>query len=120
MESNDIQISPLPRYLGRQGDQYAFAYTIHIANRGNEAAQLISRHWIITHGSGQVEEVKGEGVVGKQPRLEPGQEFSYTSGALLNAPSGSMHGSYRFVTDAGETVDIPIPEFAMVEPSALH
>lgn len=118
--TNTIQISPQPEYLGRQSTQYAFGYRITITNRMSVAVQLLNRHWIITHGNGTIEEVRGEGVVGKQPRLEHGQSFSYSSGALIPTPVGSMSGSYEFVTDDGETVEVAIPEFVLAAPESLH
>ncbi len=116
----NVLISPQPEYMGRQQGQYAFAYRITVTNRGDQAVQLLNRHWIITHGDGHIEEVKGEGVVGQQPRLEPGQAFSYTSGALIPTPNGSMAGTYEFVTDAGETFFATIPEFVLAAPESLH
>lgn len=115
-----IEISPNPEYLGRQNNQYAFAYEITITNRMDYAVKLLNRHWIITHGNGFIEEVRGEGVVGEQPRLEPGQSFTYTSGALIPTPSGSMSGSYEFITDSGKIFRATIPEFVLAAPESLH
>jgi len=117
---NTIEISPKPEYLGRQNAQYAFAYEITITNRMSIPVKLLNRHWIITHGTGHIEEVRGAGVVGASPRLEPGQSFTYSSGALIPTPSGSMSGSYEFVTDLGETIEAPIPEFVLAAPESLH
>ena len=117
---SDIQIRPQPRFLGRQDEQYAFAYEITIINQGNRAARLLNRHWIITHGNGFVEEVKGEGVVGEQPRLEPGQSFVYTSGALIPTSTGSMAGSYEFEFHNGARFRVTIPEFVLAAPESLH
>ena len=117
---NSIEIFPKPEYLGRQNEQYAFAYEITITNRLDFAVKLLNRHWIITHGNGYIQEVRGEGVVGEKPRLEPGQSFSYTSGALIPTPNGSMSGSYEFVTDGGETFRATIPEFVLAAPESLH
>ena len=117
---NAIEISPHPEYLGRQNMQYAFGYEITITNGMEIPVKLLSRHWIITHGNGYVQEVKGEGVVGKKPRLEPGQSFTYSSGALIPTPSGSMSGSYEFVTDGGEIIQVAIPEFVLAAPESLH
>jgi len=115
-----IEIFPNPEYLGRQSDQYAFAYKITITNRMDFAVKLLNRHWIITHGDGYIEEVRGEGVIGEKPRLEPGQSFTYTSGALIPTPSGSMSGSYEFEADNGKTFRATIPEFVLAAPESLH
>jgi ApaG protein len=117
---NKIEISPHPTYLGRQNEQYAFGYEITITNRMGIPVQLMNRHWIITHGNGHVQEVRGEGVVGEQPRLEPGQSFKYSSGALIPTPIGSMAGSYEFVTDSGDSIEADIPEFVLAAPESLH
>lgn len=117
---NKIDISPLPSYLGKQREQYAFAYEITITNHEDMPVQLLNRHWIITHGDGYIEEVQGEGVVGQQPRLEPGQSFTYSSGALIPTRSGSMSGSYEFTTDQGHHFRVPIPEFVLAAPESLH
>ena len=100
--------------------RYAFAYHITIANRGTEHAQLISRHWIITDGNGRVEEVRGAGVVGQQPRLEPGQAHEYTSFCPLKTPIGAMRGTYQMVRDDGATFDAEIAEFSLECPDALN
>ena len=117
---NSIEISPSPQYLGRQNAQYAFGYEITITNRMTVPVKLLNRHWIITHGNGYIEEVRGEGVVGEKPRLEPGQSFTYNSGALIPTPNGSMSGSYEFVTDLGESFEAAIPEFVLAAPESLH
>ena len=117
---NDIEVSPQPEYLGRQNEQYAFGYEITITNHMDVPVKLLNRHWIITHGDGYIQEVNGEGVVGEQPRLEPGQSFRYSSGALIPTPIGSMAGSYDFVTDGGESVQATIPEFVLAAPESLH
>ena len=115
-----VQIVPVPQYLGEHEDKYAFAYTIHITNRGDIPITLRNRHWIITHGDGSKEEVIGEGVIGETPELAPGASYSYTSGALIPTPVGSMKGSYGFVTMNGETFRANIPEFALHAPDSLH
>jgi ApaG protein len=97
-------------------NQWFFLYTIRLANEGRETVQLISRHWLITDAMGQTEEVRGPGVVGKQPVLEPGESFEYTSGCQLKTPFGSMRGTYQMVTDKRENFDIQIPLFTMTEP----
>lgn len=117
---NTIEVSPQPEFLGRQNEQYAFGYEITITNRMDVPVRLLNRHWIITHGDGYIQEVKGEGVVGEQPRLEPGQSFSYSSGALIPTPIGSMAGSYEFVTDSGKSIQAKIPEFVLAAPESLH
>ena len=100
--------------------QWFFTYTVRIVNEGSEPVQLISRHWIITDGSNEVEEVKGPGVVGNQPVLAPGQAFEYTSGCPLRTPFGSMRGSYQMATSDGTTFDAEIAEFALSEPYTVH
>ncbi|MFN9943078.1 MAG: Co2+/Mg2+ efflux protein ApaG, partial [bacterium] len=94
--------------------------TVRITNAGTVAAQLVSRHWFITDGHGQVREVKGLGVVGHQPLLAPGQSFEYTSGSQMPTPAGTMHGSYFCVAEDGERFEAPIAPFALTVPSALH
>jgi ApaG protein len=101
-------------------DQYAFSYTITIHNTGSEAAKLLNRHWVITDANGKIEEVRGEGVVGEQPYLKPGEAFRYTSGAMLDTPVGSMEGEYEMVDDEGQTFMAPIPPFSLAVPNKLH
>ena len=101
-------------------NQYAFAYTVRISNEGRETSQLRSRHWIITDGDGKVQEVRGEGVVGEQPHIKPGEGFRYSSGAVLETPVGSMQGAYQMVNDRGETFDAPIAPFRLAVPGLLH
>jgi ApaG protein len=100
--------------------RYVFAYTIRISNEGKRAAQLVNRHWVITHGSGRVEEVRGPGVVGAQPRLEPGQHFEYTSGCVLSTPHGTMHGSYEMRRDEGSSFQATIAPFSLSMPYTLN
>jgi ApaG protein len=100
--------------------QYAFAYTVRISNEGRETSQLRSRHWIITDGDGKVQEVRGEGVVGAQPLLKPGQHFEYTSWCMLPTPHGSMHGEYQMVTDTGDEFDAAIAPFPLALPYSLN
>lgn len=100
--------------------RYAFAYHITIANRGTEHAQLISRHWIITDGNERRQEVRGLGVVGAQPRIPPGESFSYTSGTIIDTVVGTMEGSYRMVRDDGREFSVPIPAFRLAVPNALN
>jgi ApaG protein len=100
--------------------RYVFAYTIRISNEGTAPAQLVSRHWIITHGTGHVEEVKGPGVVGAQPKLAPGQAFEYTSGCVLTTPHGTMHGTYEMKRDDGSTFQATIAPFSLSMPYTLN
>ncbi len=101
-------------------DKYVFAYTITISNTGTVAAQLKTRHWIITDAKGNVQEVRGDGVVGEQPHLSPGESFRYTSAAMLETPVGTMHGSYQMVADDGTEFDAPIPPFGLALPNMIH
>jgi len=112
------------RYLEDQSDpdegRFVFAYTITIRNRGEVPARLLTRHWVITDANGKVQEVRGEGVVGEQPHLKPGQGFRYTSGAVLETPVGAMQGSYQMLTDDGVHFDAPIPPFTLAMPGTIH
>lgn len=101
-------------------NQYAFAYTITISNVGSITAQLISRHWIITDANNHVKEVKGLGVIGAQPLLQPGQQFEYTSGTLLATPVGSMRGTYQIVAEDGTLFDAEIESFTLAVPKVLN
>ena len=103
-----------------EDSQYVFAYTITITNSGTEAAKLMTRHWVITDANGDIEEVRGDGVVGEQPYLKPGEGFQYTSGAVLKTPVGTMSGSYQMLTDDGSNFDAEIPEFILSSPRTLH
>jgi ApaG protein len=122
--SYSINVDPTPFYLADQSDPlrdvYVFAYHIRITNRGAVPVQLISRHWIITDADGKVNEVRGEGVVGKQPKLAPGESFEYTSGSQFTTPVGTMHGSYHFVAEDGVAFDAPIPKFVLSANRVLH
>ena len=100
--------------------QWAFSYTVTITNEGSRGATLRKRHWVITDGAGHVEEVRGDGVVGKQPHLEPGESFEYTSYAMLKTPFGSMHGTYFFERGDGAGFAAQIGEFALTQPNALN
>jgi len=97
-----------------------FAYTITIRNEGEVAAKLLTRHWIITDADARVSEVRGDGVVGEQPYLKPGQGFRYSSGAVLETPVGTMQGSYQMIADDGARFDAPIPAFRLAMPGMLH
>ena len=101
-------------------EQFVFAYTIKIKNLGTKAAKLLTRHWIITDANGKVEEVHGEGVVGKQPYLNPGEEFEYTSGAILETPVGTMQGNYEILSNEGTRFNAEIPVFRLSVPNLLH
>lgn len=100
--------------------QYVFAYTVTIHNEGSETAQLKSRHWVITDADGNAQEVRGDGVVGEQPTLGPGQSFEYTSGCSLRTPRGMMEGSYQMVSDAGSRFDVRIAPFSLALPHSLN
>ena len=121
---NHIDVSAVSAYLADQSSpeagEFAFAYTITITNRGEQSAQLLSRHWIITDGNDEVQEVKGEGVVGEQPVLPPGSSFEYTSGTLMQTPTGTMHGSYQMIAEDGTTFDADIPMFTLRAVKTLH
>ena len=120
----DITVAVKTAYLPDQSDParstYVFAYTITITNTGEVAAQLISRHWIITDADSQVQEVKGLGVVGQQPLLQPGESFEYTSGTSLATAVGTMRGTYQMVAGDGKTFDAQIPQFTLSMPRVLH
>ena len=124
MAAYEFTVSVKAQYLADQSDpdrsNYVFAYAITIKNTGQVAAQLISRHWIITDGNNRVEEVRGLGVVGHQPLLKPGEQFEYTSGAALRTPQGSMVGRYFCVAEDGAQFEVPIPEFVLSLPRTLH
>jgi len=119
-----ITVSARVAYVPEQSDvgnsRYVFAYTMTIKNTGTAAAQLVSRHWIITDAENKVQEVRGEGVVGEQPFLRPGQSFEYTSGAAIATPVGTMRGTYHMVAEDGVRFDAPIPEFTLAMPRVLH
>jgi len=120
----DIRIQVATNYVATESepssDRYVFSYTITITNLGNVAAQLISRHWIITDANGRVQEVNGDGVVGEQPYLNPGDEFRYSSGAVLATPVGAMQGLYRMEADGGIAFDAPIAPFTLAVPGLLN
>ena len=119
-----IRIEVETSYLDEQSDpkdgRYVFAYTITIRNEGESAAKLLTRHWIITDANGKVQEVRGDGVVGEQPNLKPGQGFRYSSGAVLETPVGTMQGAYTMVDDEGARFEAPIPPFRLAMPGVLH
>ena len=115
-----VRTQYLPEQYNPERDQFVFSYTITIQNAGSIAAQLISRHWVITDAANQTQEVRGLGVVGHQPLLQPGQQFEYTSGTEAATPQGSMKGEYFCVAEDGHRFEVPIPEFALVLPRMLH
>ncbi len=119
-----LEIQIATRFLDEESkpeqDRYVFAYTISIRNLGKLPAQLLSRHWIITDANGKTEEVRGDGVVGEQPRIEPGEEYTYTSGAVLQTAVGTMEGNYDMVGDDGTHFDATIPPFTLSVPRTLH
>lgn len=103
-----------------EAGQWFFVYTVTIRNEGDEVVQLLNRHWVITDGQGDVEEVRGPGVVGEQPVLAPGEEHRYASGCPLATPVGTMEGSYEMLTSAGETFDARVAPFTLCEPGTVH
>lgn len=121
---HDVAVSAATQYRADQSDEaasrYVFAYTITITNSGNVAAQLVSRHWVITDAADKIQEVRGKGVVGEQPHLRPGESFEYTSGSAIATPVGTMRGSYQMVADDGTPFDAAIPEFTLSMPRVLH
>ena len=120
----DISIQVATSYIDEQSEpdegRYVFGYTITICNDGNVAARLMSRHWIITDANGKVQEVNGDGVVGEQPHLKPGEEFRYSSGAVLETPVGAMQGLYRMEAEDGINFDAPIAPFTLAVPGVIH
>ena len=120
----DIRVAVQTRYVSEQSDpdssRYVFAYTITIRNEGLVAARLLARHWLITDANGKVHEVVGDGVVGEQPHLKPGENFRYSSGAVIETPVGAMEGSYQMLADDGERFRAPIAPFTLAMPGALH
>ena len=121
---HEIQVEVETAYLEEQSEpaeqRFVFAYTITLRNSGKVPAKLLTRHWIITDANGRIQEVRGEGVVGEQPHLRPGQGFRYSSGAVLETPVGSMQGSYQMLADDGARFDAPIPVFRLAKPGTLH
>ena len=115
-----VRSAYIPERSSPSDAQYFFAYRIRISNAGEETVQLLSRHWVITDSDGRVEHVRGPGVVGEQPVLEPGESFEYTSFCPLPTPIGSMHGTYQMVTAGGSTFDAEIAPFSLAVPSALN
>jgi len=127
MENNalfKVQVVAQVKYLAEQSDEadnrFVFSYTITLTNNGESTVQLLSRHWIITDANNQVQEVRGQGVVGEQPVIKPGQSFGYTSGTVLSTPVGTMTGSYQMVAEEGTKFEAPIPQFVLSVPRVLH
>jgi len=119
-----IKVEVTPNYIEEQSKpeqgHYVFSYTVTITNEGSVAARLLTRHWVITDALGSTQEVKGDGVVGEQPHLKPGEGFQYTSGTMMKTPNGSMAGSYQMISDDGFHFDADIPEFYLLAPTTLH
>ena len=123
-EQNNITVDVTSTHISEQSDaqaeRFVFTYTVTIRNQGLMPARLLTRHWIITNADGKTQEVRGDGVVGEQPNLKPGDSFQYTSGTMLETPVGSMHGSYQMVADDGTAFDAEIKPFTLSVPNALH
>ena len=121
---NQIQVQVETSYMESQSQpeaqRFVFSYTVTIRNEGKIPARLMNRHWIITDANGKVQEVRGEGVVGEQPHLKPGETYRYTSGTVLDTPVGSMQGSYDMVDNLGNHFDAAIPAFSLARPGSLH
>ena len=116
----EVETSYLPDQSDPDDGRYAFSYTITVRNDGDEAARLMQRHWLITDANGKTEEVHGDGVLGQQPHLKPGQGFRYSSGTVLETPVGAMQGRYEMIGDDGTRFDAPIPAFRLSMPGILH
>ena len=123
-EKNNISISINTKYLQQESDpknnKFYFLYTVSIINNGSMGAKLLSRHWVIEDSNGKVEHVKGEGVVGDQPYMNPGDEYQYTSGTILETSFGTMKGSYKMINDSENYFDAEIPEFILSIPRVIH
>jgi ApaG protein len=121
---NEINVKVQAVYMEDQSDpeseRYVFSYTVTIQNNGGQTAKLLSRHWVITDADNNTQEVRGDGVVGEQPNIKPGEGFKYTSGTVLDTPVGSMRGSYQMQSEDGETFDADIPMFTLSVPMILH
>jgi len=115
-----VESEYLPDQSDAEGHRWVFAYHVSITNTGNLPAKLLTRHWVITDGEERVQEVHGEGVIGEQPRILPGQTYEYTSGAILETSVGSMHGSYQMLAEDGTCFDAAIPPFTLAPPHTLH
>lgn len=124
MKRTSLEISVETHYIAEESSpdqkQYVFAYTITITNNGVEPATLLRRHWYITNSEGKIYEIEGEGVVGEQPDIDPGESFSYTSGTVLDTPVGTMNGSYEMLSEGGNCLEVNIPTFTLAVPNKLH
>ena len=124
VETVTIEVKVKSTYLDDQSQsgkqRFAFAYTVTIENHSDEAAQLLSRHWVITDANNNVQEIKGMGIAGQQPRILPGDSYTYSSGAVLETQAGTMEGSYQMQTDDGGRFNVPIPAFSLTRPQSLH
>lgn len=122
--THNITVDVITAYMLEQSEpeerRFVFSYTITIRNEGAVAAKLMRRHWLITDADGHIQEVRGDGVVGEQPLLKPGQGFRYSSGAVLETPVGTMHGSYQMVADGGAEFEAPIAPFRLAKPGVLN
>ena len=123
-QKNNIKVDVVTHYIEEQSNPeknyFVFAYTITIQNHGQQAAQLLTRHWVITDSNHKVQEVRGDGVVGEQPVLKPGEQFVYTSGTMLETSVGTMKGSYQMESDDGSIFDATVQEFVLSAPRVLH
>ena len=123
-EKNKIIVESKPYFIAEQSvpekGQYVFTYTITIKNEGSVPAKLLNRHWLITDSNGKIQEVRGDGVIGEQPYLKPGEMFRYTSGAILETPVGTMQGQYVMCSDEGDNFTALIPKFTLSIPRTLH
>ncbi len=119
-----IEVQVQSRFVADQSrphdNRFVFAYTVRLRNAGAISARLLGRHWLITHANGKVEEVRGDGVIGEQPWMRPGDDYEYTSGAILETPVGTMGGSYQMLADDGTSFEAPIPTFTLSIPRTLH
>lgn len=121
---DDVKVQVTPSYLSEQSNpqnsEYVFAYAVEISNHGTESVQLLARHWIITDGNNLVREIQGEGVVGQQPHIAPGERYRYSSGAILNTKTGTMEGSYSMRSQSGTVFEAVIHPFGLVHPNSLQ
>lgn len=123
-EKNNIVVEATPHFIATQSsptqNRYVFAYTITIMNQGTVPAKLLTRHWLITDSNGKIQEVRGDGVIGEQPYLKPGEMFRYTSGAMIETPVGTMQGEYIMRSDDGDSFRANVPKFTLSIPRTLH
>lgn len=116
----DVQVKHIAEQSDEADNRFVFSYSITLTNQGESTVQLLSRHWIITDSNNHIQEVRGQGVVGEQPVIKPGQSFGYTSGTVLSTPVGTMSGSYQMVAEDGSKFETPIPKFVLSVPRVLH